>query len=313
MAIAAAVTTLWCLFVAISSAVAEEPTRDEVALWQIALDRKDFSSGCIDSTFGSRTKLAIAAWQEANRLKPDGIMGPETAQSLGLNEDFAAEAYTHYTITAEDITTLGKVPESWRERAAQSSLPYETTLEFAAEKFHASQNFIRALNPAVDWANSVAGTVLRVPNVHLAIDAPPAAKVHVSLNKKIIGVFDATDRLIAFFPCSIGREKAKRPVGRLQVVAIAPNPNYTFDPKVFPESPEAQEISTKLIIPPGPNNPVGTMWISLSLEGYGIHGTPKPEDIGRTESHGCFRLANWNAERLARMISIGTPVFVENK
>jgi len=113
------------------------------------------------------------------------------------------------------------------------------------------------------------------------------------------------------FPCSIAARFDKRPVGELHVIAIAPNPNYTFDPELFPESPEARQLNQKLILPPGPNNPVGVAWIGLDKPGYGIHGTPNPEQIGRTESHGCFRLANWDAEYLSHLVRIGMPVFVE--
>ena len=100
-------------------------------------------------------------------------------------------------------------------------------------------------------------------------------------------------------------------MGELSVVVIAPNPDYMFSPENFPESAEARELKTKLKLQPGPNNPVGTAWIGLNLPGYGIHGTPKPEDVGRTESHGCFRLANWNAEYLLRLVTVGLPVRVE--
>ena len=103
----------------------------------------------------------------------------------------------------------------------------------------------------------------------------------------------------------------KQPAGELHVSAVAPNPDYTFNPEVFPESPEAQQLKTKLVLPPGPNNPVGTAWISLDKPGYGMHGTPSPEQVGRTESHGCFRLANWNAEYLIKLVWIGMPVYVE--
>src|SRR5205814_10368855 len=123
--------------------------------------------------------------------------------------------------------------------------------------------------------------------------------------------FDQNTNLLVHFPCSIARRVEKRPVGRLHVEKIALNPNYRFDPALFPESAEARQLNHALMIPAGPNNPVGTAWISLDKPGYGIHGTPRPEDVGRTESHGCFRLANWNAEYLVGLVWIGMPVEVE--
>jgi lipoprotein-anchoring transpeptidase ErfK/SrfK len=117
--------------------------------------------------------------------------------------------------------------------------------------------------------------------------------------------------LLAHFPCSIARRVEKRPVGRLEVVTAAPHPNYTFNPANFPDSAEAQRIGRKLILQPGPNNPVGVAWIGLNLPGYGIHGSPEPEKIGRTESAGCFRLSNWNAEYLLPLVYPGLPIDVE--
>ena len=107
------------------------------------------------------------------------------------------------------------------------------------------------------------------------------------------------------------RNVEKRPVGELHVTVVIPDPNYTFDPDVFPESPEAKELGRKLIIPPGPNNPVGVAWIGLDRPGYGVHGTPDPEKVGRTESHGCFRLANWDALALVDLVWAGLPVYVD--
>jgi len=138
-----------------------------------------------------------------------------------------------------------------------------------------------------------------------------AAFITIRLSDKTLEAFDANTNLLAHFPCSIARRVEKRPAGELHVEVIAPNPNYTFDPEVFPESSEARQLNRKLILPPGPNNPVGTAWIGLDKPGYGIHGTPNPEQVGRTESHGCFRLANWNAEYLLKLVSIGTLVRVE--
>src|SRR6185503_10589616 len=170
---------------------------------------------------------------------------------------------------------------------------------------------IKQLNPSVAWNNVPAGTVLQVPNVHYPEDAPKAAWITIHLSARMLEAFDAQTNLIVHFPCSIARMVEKRPVGLLHVQVIAPNPNYTFNPDIFQESEEARQIHHKLIIPPGPNNPVGVAWIGLDRPGYGIHGTPIPEQVGRTESHGCFRLANWDAEYLTRLVSMGLPVSVQ--
>ena len=132
----------------------------------------------------------------------------------------------------------------------------------------------------------------------------------VDLSEKTITAFDEAGKIIALFPCSVAADPEKRRAGQLTVASVALNPDYTFDPVNFPELDEKQKGYGKLMIPPGPNNPVGMAWIGLSRAGYGIHGTPHPEQIGKTFSHGCFRLANWNAYRLAQMVTIGTPVEV---
>jgi lipoprotein-anchoring transpeptidase ErfK/SrfK len=138
-----------------------------------------------------------------------------------------------------------------------------------------------------------------------------AAFAVITLSAKTLQAFDSGTNLVAHFPCSVAARVEKRPVGELHAIAIAENPNYTFNPEVFPESAEARELGRKLVLPPGPNNPVGVAWVSLDKPGYGIHGTPSPEQVGRTESHGCFRLANWNAEHLLKLGWVGMPVYVE--
>ena len=135
--------------------------------------------------------------------------------------------------------------------------------------------------------------------------------MQIRLGERTLQAFDAAVRLLAHFPCGIAARVEKRPLGELRVTVVAPNPDYIFNPDNFPESAEARELGRKLRLNPGPNNPVGTAWIGLNLSGYGIHGTPRPEDVGRTESHGCFRLANWNAEYLAQLVTVGTPVWIE--
>lgn len=138
-----------------------------------------------------------------------------------------------------------------------------------------------------------------------------AAYIRILLSQRQLEVYNSRSNLLAQFPCSIAKQVEKRPVGELHITRAAPNPTYLFNPEIFPESEEAQQLNRKLTLQPGPNNPVGTVWIGLDRPGYGIHGTPRPEDVGRTESHGCFRLANWNAELLLKLVRVGTPVFVE--
>jgi lipoprotein-anchoring transpeptidase ErfK/SrfK len=179
-------------------------------------------------------------------------------------------------------------------------------LELVAEHAHSHPLLIEKLNPEIDWSNVVAGTVLKVPGVDYPEPADKAAWVVIHLSQKFLEAFDQNTNLLLHCPCSIAAKVEKRPVGELHVAVIAPNPNYTFDPELFPESGETQ----KLILPPGPNNPVGVAWIGLDRPGYGMHGTPAPEQVGRTESHGCFRLANWDAEYLLGLVTIGMPVEV---
>ncbi len=285
---------------------AQTATVTGVLSMQVSLDRQGFSPGVIDGRWGRQTRAALIAWQLAHGLPP-------TAETDPLHQPVALPRqvlYTNYTVTAADLAALGPCPTDWLARSKLPAMPHETLLEAVAEKFHCREWLLSNLNPQIaDWANVAADTVLKVPNI-TPLPLPQAARVQISLTQKFIRAFDATGRIIAHFPCSIAARQEKRPVGTLTVVNVVFHPNYTFDPAVFPELDEAQRGYGKLIVPPGPNNPVGTAWIGLNLPGYGIHGTPHPDDIGRTESHGCFRLANWNAERLASMVAIGTTVEV---
>ncbi len=274
---------------------------------QVALLQHGISSGSIDGVIGSQTRAAIAAFQLQEKLPATGELDSNTTTRLLLPN----EPLTSYTVTPADLARLQPVSSTWLGKSQQTALDYENILELVAEKFFAHPNFIRRLNASVDWTNVAAGTVLEVPNATYPPPPSHAAFVIIHLSGKILEAFDGATNLLAHFPCSIAQRVEKRPVGELHVAVVVPNPNYTFDPEIFPESPEAQQLKHKIIIPPGPNNPVGVAWIGLDRPGYGIHGTPSPEQVGRTESHGCFRLANWNAEFLLRLISVGTPVYVE--
>lgn len=273
---------------------------------QLALERRGISSGPIDGVLGFQTRAALRAYQQQTALPVSGELDPATKLRLLLE----APPFTFYTVTTNDLARLVAIPRTWLGKSDLERLDFESPLELVAERFHSHPNLIRRLNPAVDWTNLVAGTALQVPNAELPGAAGRAAFVRIQLAAKLLQAFDASTNLLAHFPCSIARSVEKRPVGQLRVATIVRDPDYTFDPRIFPESPEARALKRKLRLPPGPNNPVGTAWIGLDRPGYGIHGTPRPEDVGRTESHGCFRLANWNAEYLTRLAWVGMPVQV---
>lgn len=274
---------------------------------QIALARRGISSGSIDGVLGSQTRAALLAFQRQNNLVESLQLDEPTRALLTLD----LPPLTEYTITPNDLARLQPVSKTWLGKSQQTALDYETALELVAELGHASPALIRRLNPGIDWSNLTAETVVQIPVVEYPKPAARAALLVISLGEKKLEAFDANTNLLAHFPCSIAARVEKRPAGELHVTAIAENPNYTFNPEVFPESAEARELGRKIILPPGPNNPVGTAWISLDLPGYGIHGTPSPEQVGRTESHGCFRLANWNASYLVKLVWVGMPVYVE--
>jgi lipoprotein-anchoring transpeptidase ErfK/SrfK len=274
---------------------------------QIALARRGISPGSIDAVPGSQTRKAISVFQEMENLPQTGVLDAETGARLTLD----SPPLTTCVVTTNDLAGLQPLGKTWLAKSQQSSLAYETELELVAEKGHAHPELIRQLNPNVSWTNLTAGTAVKIPDVNYPAPTNKAAFAVIHLGDKFLEAFDEESNLLVHFPCSIAAHVEKRPVGELHVIVVAPNPNYTFDPELFPESPEAQQSNQTLVIPPGPNNPVGVAWIGLDKPGYGIHGAPNPEQIGRTESHGCFRLANWDAEYLSHLVWVGMPVFVE--
>ncbi|MCX5659286.1 MAG: L,D-transpeptidase [Planctomycetota bacterium] len=182
-----------------------------------------------------------------------------------------------------------------------------------AERGHCTKALLQRLNPGVDLTNLSPGDSVVLPNVasstSIFTKLPKAAAIEVHLGCKTVTPLDDSGRPVAQFNCSIAKFVEKRPRGETVVRVVALEPNYTFDPKMWPEE---RNETRKLQIKPGPRNPVGLAWVGLALPGYGIHGTPNPEMIGKTGSHGCIRLTNWDAIRLARMVKVGTPVrFVE--
>jgi lipoprotein-anchoring transpeptidase ErfK/SrfK len=295
-----------------AAAAATPPTEsnraaETVVETQLELHRRGFSCGSIDGLMGPQTAAALRAFQRASGLPETGVLDAETRTLLRLT----APALTTYIFRDEDLAALRPLPATWLEKSRQSAIAYATALELVAERHRASPRFVRRLNPEIDWDAITPGAVVNVPAADSIGAVGRAARIRIGLEARELEVFDRDDRMLAHFPVSIARKVEKRPLAELRITVIVREPNYTFDPELYPESEEAKQFVGKLIVPPGPNNPVGRAWIGLNLPGYGIHGTPDPEKVGRTESHGCFRLANWDALALTNLVFTGMPVKVE--
>jgi len=273
---------------------------------QVALDRLAISCGSIDGVPGAQSRSALRAFQAKAGLGTSGELDEATRSRLILG----AAPCVNYRVTAQDLARLQPLSPTWLGKSRQTTLEYETILELLAENGHAHPRLIRSLNPAIRWGEMSPGECVSVPDAAAPAPGAKAAVVLISLGDKTLEAFDAEGHLMAHFPCSIAQRVEKRPVGDLHVVVVVRGPTYTFNPEIFPESAEARQLKTKLLLPAGPNNPVGLAWIGLDKSGYGIHGTPSPEQVGRTESHGCFRLANWNAQYLVSLAWVGMPVRV---
>ena len=282
------------------------PVRSDFDL-QLALDRLGFSPGNIDGLSGPQTRTALRAFQSSLGLSATGQLDANTRQRLATR----GPAWTTYVVQTNDVRALRPMGRTWTEKAQQDFLAYESLLELIAERHHCSERLLQRENPRVNWTQLQPGSTVRVPGIATPPIRGRAAVVRIRLGNRTLQVLDEAGKLILHFPCSIAASVDKRPMGELKVDTVAPGPNYTFDPIKFPNTPEARAGGGKLIVNPGPNNPVGTVWLGLNRPGYGIHGTPDPSKVGRTESLGCFRLANWNAERLLAMVSVGTRVLVE--
>lgn len=275
----------------------------EVLMLQIFLDRHNFPGGVIDGVWGGASRDAMRAWQRSEGLRPTQWV--DVALYGRIAE--MPEPLIRHVITEEDAALVtGPLPPTWAERARLALMGYESLGACIAERFHTSERTLRRLNPAIiNWPEDLAvGTTLTVPNVRMAALERPASLAIVLEDCVLVG-FDAQGVMRLRFPCSIARNKAHLPkAGEVTVRNMAPAPNYTYDPANYGQDPSVG----KMVVPAGPRNPVGSRWIGLSLPGYGIHGTPRPNTVGRPESRGCFRLTNWNAEKLFELVRPGTPV-----
>jgi len=283
-----------------------KPTPAGIRL-QVLLDRAHFSPGEIDGKFGENAKKALRAYEEAQQLPSSDEVGADVWTKLASDD---RSVITNYTISDKDVAGpfLHKLPAKMEDMKDIPKLSYTSAREGLAEKFHMSEDLLSALNPGRHFDR--AEETIAVIDTGADQSPEKAAKVEVDKNRQTVKLFDKSNALIGFYPATVGSEEKPSPTGILKVTEIDRNPTYRYNPAYHFKGVHSRKPFT---IRPGPNNPVGTMWINLSGEGYGIHGTPFPGKVSKSESHGCVRLTNWDAERVAERISKGTPVaFVDD-
>ena len=278
---------------------------------QIFLDNNDFGPGKIDGRMGEFFRKALISYKHANAMPKTGAVDQWMLDQVPVT-------YINYTIREEDLRQIGDVPGGHAEQARLKWMPYTSLLEFVAERFHSAEAYIQKLNPGKDWEHLHPGETLKVPNVlpfevekftEGKVPENPAfatRKVFVDTYEHLLEVFDH-DQLVCVFPITPGSKTLPAPVGTWKILGAAIWPWFRYDEGMLNHGVRTENYYN---LPPGPNNLVGILWMGLNKPGIGIHGTNNPETIGRAASHGCIRLANWDAARVKDLVSVGNTVII---
>lgn len=311
---------------------------------QVFLDRANFSSGRLDGHYGDFTLKALALYRQSRGepAAPPPSRPDRVPDLTGIDLASVGPALVPYTVTDADARNVGPLPDAVKEKAKLKALPYRDLREAIAEKFHSDPKFLDQLNPGKMMALKP-GDQVRVPNVepfeleavkdlkpgnevaapaaneiddqpdaqtpnpNQPSEPPPAAmNVKVDVKTNMLGVFEG-DKIVAAYPVTVGSEQTALPIGEWKVRGVAKLPTFRYDEKMLQEGERSKNFQ---MLPPGPNNPAGVLWIALNKRGIGIHGTDDPDTIGRSLSHGCIRLGNWDIVRLAGRVKNGVPVSV---
>jgi lipoprotein-anchoring transpeptidase ErfK/SrfK len=275
--------------------------KSKIAAIQVLLDRVGVSPGVIDGRKGGNVDKAVAAFEEMTGQKFDPLNEAGINASL---EQTGGPAFVAYTITSEDAAYpfVASIPEDYSHKAQLERMAFTSVPEMLGERFHMDEAYLKEINPGADFNRP--GTVIQVANPGQNVGGS-VTKIIADKGRKQVRGYNAEGRLIVAYPATIGSTDTPSPSGIVQVERIAINPNYTYNPKLNFKQGENNKVLT---IPPGPNGPVGTVWIALSKPTYGIHGTPEPSKIGKTNSHGCVRLTNWDAMELSKLVQKGVTV-----
>ena len=278
--------------------------------FQVLLDRQGFSPGEIDGKLGGNAQRALAVAQAAHKRSPTGNADCETWRAIGGTTSDPLTA--PYVISEEDVKGPFEktIPRDIEKQAGLEEMSYRSVLEKLAERYHAAPGLLLQMNPG---AKLVAGETIKVPavtpfNPGVKPEGDPLAgeiRVQVEKRESALRVMRADGSIVFYAPVSSGSIHDPLPVGEWKVLGVSWHPVFHYNPKLFWD---AKANAEKAAIKPGPNNPVGVVWVGLNIEHYGIHGTPEPSRVGHTESHGCVRLTNWDAARLASLVKPGTAV-----